>query len=117
MIIFLYGEDTFRSRQQLKKMAAKFKTERDPQGLNAITLDCEKENAGKIREQISQIPFLAEKRLIILENLLTGKQTELQEELAEKIKNKKLPESSILIIWEKTSNFKNKTAQALFSVL
>src|SRR3989339_905246 len=101
MLIYLYGPDTFRSRQQLKKMIEKFKIDRDPQGLNVVVVDAEKEEAGVVLQQISASPFLAERRMVVLENLLssTGKK-ELQEDIFDRIKRNSIPESTVLLFWE-----------------
>ncbi|MBU2542552.1 DNA polymerase III subunit delta, partial [Patescibacteria group bacterium] len=110
MLIFLYGPDTFRSRRQLKKMIEKFKQDRDPQGLNVVSLDIDNEEYGKVMEQVLATPFLAEKRMVVLENLLlaTGK-GELQEQILKRMsfdkssgleKEKTLPEENIYIFWE-----------------
>lgn len=101
MIIFLHGADTFRSRQQLKKMITKFKSDRDPQGFNVAVLDCTTEDTGNILEQVLVTPFLAEKRLIVLENLLSAtKKADLHEEILKRLENKSLPETNIYIFWE-----------------
>ncbi len=118
MFIFLYGPDTFRSRRQLKKMIEKFKTERDPQGLNVVILDCEKIEPGEIMEQILASPFLAEKRMIVLENLLSAaKKDGLQEEILKRIEEKKLPDSTVYVFWENWSKTKTNTAKKLFNRL
>ena len=101
MIIFLYGADTFRSRQQLKKMIAKFKADRDPQGFNVAVLDCTTEDTGQILEQALSTPFLAEKRLIVLENLLSAtKKADLHEEILKRLEGKTLPDANVYIFWE-----------------
>lgn len=118
MFIYLHGPDTFRSRQQLKKMIAKFKTDRDPQGLNVVVLDIEKEETGNVLQQILAAPFLAERRMIVLENLLsaTGKK-DLQEEIFDRIKDKKIPESNVLLFWESADKPKTDVAKKLQKVL
>lgn len=118
MIIFLYGEDTFRSRRQMKKMIEKFKLERDPQGLNVTVLDCNQENSNLILEQILAIPFLAEKRMVILENLLSAtKKNDLQEKILEYIEAKTLPEENIYIFWEGEGKPKTNVSKDLLSRL
>ncbi len=113
MLIFLFGSDTFNSHRQLKKMTAKFKAERDPQELNVAVLDCERETPDKIWEQILATAFLAEKRLVVLKNLLLSKHKELQTALLKRLEEKKLPEENVLIFWESASEFKNPEAKAL----
>lgn len=123
MIIFLYGPDTFRSREQMKKMIEKFKQDRDPQGLNVVILDSQKEESGKIMEQILASPFLAEKRMVVLENFLsaTGK-GDIQEEVLKKFDDKKLPESTVLLFYEGPSagaqgKLKTNVSKKLFEKL
>ena len=118
MIIFLYGKDTFRSKQQLKKMIEKFKADRDPAGYNVARIDASLEkDGGKIMSEILAIPFLAERRFIAIESLLSSKLTELQKEMLERIESKRLPESNIIVFWEATDTFKTKDAKALFERL
>ena len=118
MIIFLYGEDTFRSRRQMKKMIEKFKIERDPQGLNVAILDCNQENNNIILEQILAIPFLAEKRMVVLENLLSAtKKSDLQEKILEYLEGKTLPEENIYIFWEGDAKPKTNVSKDLLSRL
>src|SRR3989338_10197408 len=100
MIIFLYGPDTFRSRQHLHKMMAKFRSERDPDGLNLVRVDATKETAGQILEQILAVPFLAEKRMVVVENLLESKHDELQTELLKLIEEQRLSPANVLVFWE-----------------
>lgn len=116
MIIFLYGKDTFRSRQQMKEMVAKFRADRDPQGLNTIVLDCAK-GAKNILEQIMATPFLSERRMVVLENFLSFKNPDLQEEILKKIKEKTMPETNVVLFWEETDTYKTKLAKSLLAVL
>jgi len=119
MIIYLHGEDSFRSRQQLKKMVEKFKADRDPQGYNVVFLDCVKGDASKILSEIQSAPFLAEKRMIVLENLLSNNDKDLVSKILEKItpptpsskrggEKGSYPETNILLFYqgEKPSKIK-----------
>lgn len=99
-------------------MITKFKADRDPQGFNVAILDCSQETQEKILEQVMAMPFLAEKRLIILENLLSAtKKGQLQEEILERVKDKKLPEENIYLFWEGDLKPKTNTAKELFKIL
>lgn len=118
MIIFLYGPDTFRSQRQLKKMVDKFKQERDPQGFNISILNCAQEKNNQILEQILATPFLAEKRMVILENLLSAtKKTDLQEKILEYLEAKSLPKENIYIFWESDCKPKTNVSKNLLSRL
>jgi len=117
MIIYLFGEDTFRSRQQLKKMVNKFKADRDPQGYNVVFLDCAKEASGKILSEIQSAPFLAEKRMVVLENLLSNNDKNLIGGLVEKIKNKQYPQTNILLFYQGEKLSKIKEVSELDKIL
>lgn len=118
MIIFLYGQDTFRSKQQLKKMVDKFKLERDPQGYNVVELDCNSETQSNIMQQILTAPFLSEKKMVVLKNLLSNSEhKDFLADLQSRIEEKRLTETNIIIFWESTSTFKTKNAKSLFDLL
>ena len=128
MIIFLYGKDTYRSKQQLKKMVDKFKVERDPQGYNVVELDCNKETSGNIMSQLLTSPFLADKKMIILKNLLSNSDhKDFLPELMARIEStqggpsysgkKGLPEENIVMFWEGNDTFKTKNAKTFFALL
>ncbi len=111
MIIYLYGSDTFRSRRQLRDMIAKFKKDRDPQGLNVVRLDVEKQ-ADQVLQEVLAAPFLAERRMVVLENLLISKNKELLAEMARRVEEENLPESNVIVFWEGTDKFRTKAAKA-----
>lgn len=118
MFILLSGADTFRSRKQLRRMLEKFKADRDPQGLNTAVLDCEKEEAEKIWPQLLAAPFLAEKRMVTLENLLTAaKKQALQEEMLARIKENRLPPATVIVFWESDDKPKTNAAKELWKIL
>jgi len=118
MNIYLHGPDTFRSRQQMKKMVAKFKVDRDPQRLNVVILDIEKEEPGNVLQQILATPFLAERRMIVLENLLSAtSKKDLQEEIFNRVKDKKISESNVLLFWESGNKPKTDIAKKLQKLL
>lgn len=118
MIIFLHGADTFRSRRQLKKMIEKFKIDRDPQGLNVVSLDCSKDDDGKIMEQVLAVPFLAEKRMVVLENLLTATgKGDLQAEILKRIEEKGLDENNVYVFWQDVGKPKTKAGKELLARL
>jgi DNA polymerase-3 subunit delta len=100
MLIMLHGSDSWRSRKQLKKMIEEFKAKRDPSGLNLNIFDASKAEGSEMLEAMVASPFLAEKRLTVLERLSESKKKDLWDNLLELIKNKKLPDTSVIIFWE-----------------
>jgi DNA polymerase-3 subunit delta len=117
MIIYLYGEDTFRSHEQLNKMISEFKQKRDPQGYNVIFLDCVKEHGSNIFNEIMSAPFLSEKRMIVLENLLTNNDKSLLAGILERINNKTYSSTNILLVYQSEKLSKIKEVKELDQVL
>lgn len=113
MLLFLHGPDTFRSRLHLKKMIKKFKIDRDPEGLNVCRLDCEKQTPDTILGEMLASPFLAERRMVILENFLSSKQKELQKKVLVRIEEHRLPSSNVYVFFEDKDEWKTKEAKAL----
>lgn len=97
-------------------MIDKFKADRDPQGLNVVRLDSEitKEN---IVEHLLATPFLAEKRMVVLERLLSSKQIQAQEDILLRMKEGRIPQETVLLCWEDTGVGKTNVVKELFGLL
>jgi DNA polymerase-3 subunit delta len=118
MILFVYGKDTFRSREYVRKMIEKFKNDRDPQGLNVSIFDATKDAGPRILEEIRTFPFLAEKRLVVIENILQAKQqVDLQKTLLKQIEEQTIPSTTVILIWDSGETIKEKIAKELFARL
>jgi len=99
MIIFLHGEDSFRSNQKMLEIKNKFLgTEAGISGLSVI--DCEDKNQDKNIVSLLGTPnLLAPKRLVIVKNLiLKGSEKEQEDILGFLKKNKSLPEDKDLVV-------------------
>lgn len=116
MIFFLYGEDTFRSRAKKRELLDGFKTKRDPSGMNVVVLDAQKDKEERLFEELVAAPFLAEKRMLVIENLLDNKKTKLQKSFLEILEAQKIPETTLLVIWEEGKTFKGDAGK-LFALL
>ena len=75
MIIFLYGEDTFRSKQKLQEIVAEYKKVHK-NGLNLTTIDCQEADFEDFKREIETVSMFKEKKLIILKNALLNPQFE-----------------------------------------
>ena len=117
MIIFLYGKDTYRSRGQLQKIEQKFIADRDPQKLNTQKIVCKDGVEQAVLGAIYASPFLAEKRMVILENCLVAMSDSFLSSLEEKIKANRVPTSTVLVFWESDAVFKKKVKKSLSQVL
>lgn len=100
MILFLYGEDNFRSHEKL--MAIKMKHIDASLGdTNLSTLDFSDRGYGftEVTRQVLAIPFLAKSRLVIIKNLLLAKKTKnIPEQIIKLLP--KVPQSTILVFYE-----------------
>jgi len=125
MIIFLYGEDTYRSRLKLKEMKAKFLKEVDPSGNSIVTISGENVDIGEINELIGASSLFARRRMVIIEKLLTSKNKSITDQVyqnlagyfAKKDKSGQGHDNeNILIFWEE--GIDNKSARSdLFNFL
>ncbi|MEK7625313.1 MAG: DNA polymerase III subunit delta, partial [Patescibacteria group bacterium] len=117
MILYIYGEDTYRSREYLRDSINQFKKQRDPKGYNTLILDGKKTPAGKIFAEINTVPFLAEKRMVVVDNLLSSSDKELLADFMGRLVEKKIPESTVLICWQGEAIGKVKEAKELHLLL
>ncbi len=117
MLIFVTGEDTFRSREFLHEQIEKFRKTRDPQNLNISIVDAQKKDVNEIFGDIFAPPFLGQKRLVVLENLLTSGRKDLLGRFQETLESKRFPENSVIIIWHDASKSKLKEVTTLLKLL
>lgn len=99
MILFLYGEDTHRSKKKLDEIRAKFTRDIDPSGLNLQHLDGEKADVDEICAAISASPFLAKKRMLVLTDAIANAAKKEAEALSEMMDA--VPEETILVVRER----------------
>jgi len=115
MIIFLYGQDNFRSRLKLNELKDKYLKEVDKLGSGLKIINGAKASFSEITAAISPSSLLSKKRLIIIEDIFINKDKLIFENFHEYLKNKK-QDDNIIIVWEsnlKTKKFKNKPAPML----
>jgi len=114
MVLFLYGEDSYRSRQKLNQIKKRY-LDQDKTGLNLVNIDGEDTSFDGIRKLVGSIPFLAKVRLVIIKDLMSkGKNKRLEDRLTEFIKKNRIPRTTILIFYESGKVDKRKK---LFVVL
>lgn len=117
MIIYIFGEDTFRSREFLRKSINEFKAKRDPQGYNTLIFNAESDDPGKILQDMLALPFLAEKRMIVLQNLLSAKNKEFLERVRELIEGNRIPDMNVVVIWQGEPMGKSGEAKKMAEIL
>ena len=86
MIYLFYGTDTYRINEKIKVLSERFLAG-DKSGINLEKLDGENLTYQKFDQAISTTPFLGDKRLIIIKNLLLkNKNNDLKIKIAERLK-------------------------------
>lgn len=98
MYFLLYGPDTYRSRRKLNEIKEKF-GQKNMAEINLNIIDGTKTNLEEIDKTCQPLPFLAEKRMVIIENLLSGHKSK---DLKDKVANylKKIPDYTIVVFYE-----------------
>lgn len=99
MILFLYGEDSYRSLKKLEEIRAKFLRDLDPSGMNVTELDGDTAEVGDIQAALASAPFLAKKRLVVVKGALAAAGKKDGEALAELLD--RVPEETILVLHER----------------
>lgn len=120
MIIFLYGDDPFRSRRKLFEIKNKFLFS-DKSGSGLSVFDCGesassalKDRAKSIINALSTANLLAPKRLVIIKDLILAGPADEQKKMLDFLKKEKsLPEDkdTVAVFWESA---RPKKADALF---
>jgi len=117
MIIFLYGEDTFRSRQKLNELKEKFKKDVDPSGDSLSVLSGEKLTLDELNKASSSVSLFSKRRMIVIDNLFENKSQAIFDAVFDYLKNK-LSADNILVFREEISGAKlPKYKSKLFNFL
>lgn len=105
MIYFIFGEDLFRAREALNNIESAFVGKYGD--LNVDKLDGDQTKKGLLEAKVQATPFLSDRRLVIIQNLLIDGIKEAKvaaEKLLEAV-----PESTVLIFFEEGSPDKRES--------
>jgi DNA polymerase-3 subunit delta len=106
MIIFLYGEDGFRSREKLKEIEKKF-LEKNSSGSGLSSSDFEEDNSAglsEIKKAFGSKGLFFEKQLVIIKNLLAASPKDFilkTIDFLKSLKNISEDKELVAIFWEK----------------
>lgn len=123
MIIFIYGPDTFRSREKLGQVIEQFQKKRDSSGMNVVRLQATAITFDRLRQEAMTQGFLSPKKMIVLEHLLEQNNEELFNQVLDFIKTfTKKEQDNVLVFWEgsyspKKKSNADKAAGKLFAIL
>lgn len=125
MIIFIYGSDTYRSRQKLNELKDKFVTEIDINSQSLVLVNGATTTLKEISEKISTGSLFVKKRMIVIEDIFNNKSEKLFADLVLYLKKRdesaKSDEDNIIIFRDGDLNSKDrklkKDSQKLFTYL
>lgn len=100
MLIFLHGPDTFRSRQKLKQIKERFRREVDAAGYNTSRVDGTRFKLEDFERDVLATPFLAAKRMVVVENFFSGKAAGAIEKQVLKVLQRPAAQATVIIFWE-----------------
>jgi len=102
MIIYLYGADTFRSREKLHELIAEFKKKRDPHGHNVSVLKAPFSSAEHIAHIASSGGLLSPRRMVIVENVASHGNKEFHVQLLSLINHERFEATAenVLVFWD-----------------
>lgn len=113
MLIFVYGDDSFRCQEKVKQLVKAFREKFDPTGLNLAEFPGNKKGfeIGEVMGAVQTFPFLGQKRMVVIRDLIdstksgragSGLQAGKGEMDAWADGFKKTPDSTIVVFWETT---------------
>ena len=103
MVIFLYGPDTYRSRQKLAALKNGFHQKKDSTGLGLINLDGANLTVDQFRAGVLSLALFSQKRMIIIENLLAkNRNRELIQEIKNFLGRSNQDQDNVVVFWEET---------------
>ena len=110
MVIFIYGEDTYRSRQKLNEIVEHYKKVHKS-GLNLIQIDAKKTAFRDFIDILKITPMFAETKLIILKNIFSN--ANFQEEFLKEAMGLIKIKDIIIVFEEDNLDKRNKLFQFL----
>ncbi len=109
MLLFLYGEDDFRSHEKLTELKNEF-LQKNTSDANLSVFDFENENDSDIIGAVNAGGLFSEKKLLIIKNLISSGEKTTQDKLIDFLENKKDlkdDRNTFLIFFEKSEPRKN----------
>ncbi|MDD5551701.1 MAG: DNA polymerase III subunit delta [Candidatus Pacebacteria bacterium] len=115
MVFFLYGNDTLRSLRKLKEITEKYRS-KYKSGFNLLKTEANEEGFEKLKDRIETISMFSEKKLIIIEDLLSANRM-IQEKFQKYLKEKnifKAEDISVIFFERKSPDKRLKMFKELF---
>ncbi len=101
MILLIYGDDTFRAQERVNEMRDAFRNKFDVTGMNLSQFPADDQTKilpEEVFGAVCSMPFLSAKRMVVVRDLLMSVRKDTEKAWAEGFK--RVPESTILLLWE-----------------
>jgi len=114
MIIFLYGQDTYRSYKHVTKLRERFRKEVDPTGSSIVSIEGRELDMAYLRKVVLAPSLFVKSRFVIFKDVITSKPTKQVQEDIVKILSEYATDdkSNILVFWESKSEKELKAQRA-----
>lgn len=100
MLLFVYGDDSFRTQEKVSQLKSAFREKHDPTGLNTVVFPSAEGKlvAGDVIQAVTTLPFLSPRRMVIIRDLIDSVK---KDDLALWESGlSRTPDSTIVILWE-----------------
>ena len=117
MIIFIYGEDSFRGSQKVKELKDKYLREVDETGSSLARIDGAATDMKEINEKGGTSSLFARKRMVIIDNIFLNSSPSLFEKVEEYFRQKEQTSDNIIIFnCPEIKQIRKKTSTRTFLV-
>jgi DNA polymerase-3 subunit delta len=99
MIFFLYGPDTFRSKEKLNAIVKRFVDNVKNADNSLLRIDGQKTNLEEINQGIKGESLFSEKKMLIIENILENENKDFLEKFLDYLKKEKISDSPHAIVF------------------
>ena len=97
MVLFFYGQDSYRSWKKLQELKARY-IDASLGDTNLQSLDAASVTVDQLANGLLAYPFLAKTRLVVLDRLLSRGSKSIQEKFLEMIE--KIPDTTVAVVYE-----------------
>ncbi len=118
MLIFLYGQDTYRSREELRKIMGEYKKS-NPDWMDFVRIDASDKQIEvfqALRQTADTVSMFSQNKLIIVENIFSS-DTDIQNEILEFLKKRDIEKNNsiVLVFWDEEADSQNELFKYLKS--
>lgn len=100
MVFLVTGPDTFRAREKLRELRAKFLKEVDPTGLSMATVDGKTVRAAELPHYMATGGLFARRRFVVFEELLQNKNADVANAAGALLEQEQATTGNVVVLYE-----------------